>query len=339
MTIQVAPDDCTGCGICVDICPAHAKEEVGHKVDQHGAEGGSPRARAGALRVLPRRSPRSTARRSTSPRSRGRRCSSRCSSSRAPARAAARRRTSSSSPSSSATASSSPTPPAARRSTAATCRRRRGRRTPTAAGRRGRTRSSRTTPSSGSACGSRSTRKQAARACAARRRSRPDLAAALAVDATPHAEAGDGAQQRAIVADAAARGSRRSTTRRAQRPRRASPTRSCATSVWIVGGDGWAYDIGFGGLDHVLASGRDVNVLVLDTEVYSNTGGQASKATPRGAVAKFAAGGKPTRKKDLGMIAVGLRQRVRRAGRDRRRQPADGQGARGGRRLARARRS
>ena len=63
-------------------------------------------------------------------------------------------------------------------------------------------------------------------------------------------------------------------------------------SVWIVGGDGWAYDIGAGGLDHVLGSGRNVNILVLDTEVYSNTGGQASKATPRGAVAKFAAGGK-----------------------------------------------
>ena len=75
-------------------------------------------------------------------------------------------------------------------------------------------------------------------------------------------------------------------------------------SVWIVGGDGWAYDIGFGGLDHVLASGRNVNLLVLDTEVYSNTGGQASKATPRAAVAKFAAGGKPTGKKDLGMIAM-----------------------------------
>jgi pyruvate-ferredoxin/flavodoxin oxidoreductase len=74
-------------------------------------------------------------------------------------------------------------------------------------------------------------------------------------------------------------------------------------TVWIVGGDGWAYDIGFGGLDHVLASGRNVNLLVLDTEVYSNTGGQASKATPRAAVAKFAAGGKRTRKKDLGMIA------------------------------------
>ena len=73
--------------------------------------------------------------------------------------------------------------------------------------------------------------------------------------------------------------------------------------VWIIGGDGWAYDIGFGGLDHVLGSGRNVNVLVLDTEVYSNTGGQASKATPRGAVAKFSAAGKGTAKKDLGAIA------------------------------------
>ncbi len=75
-------------------------------------------------------------------------------------------------------------------------------------------------------------------------------------------------------------------------------------SVWIVGGDGWAYDIGYGGLDHVLASGRNVNVLVLDTEVYSNTGGQMSKSTPRGAVAKFAAAGKPLPKKDLGLLAV-----------------------------------
>jgi len=75
-------------------------------------------------------------------------------------------------------------------------------------------------------------------------------------------------------------------------------------SVWILGGDGWAYDIGYGGLDHVLASGRDVNVLVMDTEVYSNTGGQMSKSTPRGAVAKFAAGGKPLGKKDLGLIAM-----------------------------------
>jgi pyruvate-ferredoxin/flavodoxin oxidoreductase len=75
-------------------------------------------------------------------------------------------------------------------------------------------------------------------------------------------------------------------------------------SVWIIGGDGWAYDIGYGGLDHVIASGRNINILVLDTEVYSNTGGQASKATPRAAVAKFAAGGKPLGKKDLGRLAM-----------------------------------
>jgi pyruvate-ferredoxin/flavodoxin oxidoreductase len=75
-------------------------------------------------------------------------------------------------------------------------------------------------------------------------------------------------------------------------------------SVWIVGGDGWAYDIGYGGLDHVLASDKDVNILVLDTEVYSNTGGQASKSTPRGAVARFAAGGKRGGKKDLALLAM-----------------------------------
>ncbi|MDR1580588.1 MAG: pyruvate:ferredoxin (flavodoxin) oxidoreductase, partial [Synergistaceae bacterium] len=75
-------------------------------------------------------------------------------------------------------------------------------------------------------------------------------------------------------------------------------------SVWLIGGDGWGYDIGYGGLDHVIASGRNVNILVLDTEVYSNTGGQMSKSTPRGAVAKFAAGGKRLGKKDLALIAM-----------------------------------
>ena len=75
-------------------------------------------------------------------------------------------------------------------------------------------------------------------------------------------------------------------------------------NVWIVGGDGWAYDIGYGGLDHVLASGENVNILVLDSEVYSNTGGQTSKATPRGAVARFSAGGKTTPKKDLALMAM-----------------------------------
>ena len=91
-------------------------------------------------------------------------------------------------------------------------------------------------------------------------------------------------------------------------PRAASLSRLadnlCRRSVWIIGGDGWAYDIGYGGLDHVLASGRNVNILVLDTEVYSNTGGQTSKATPRGAVAKFSAGGKPGAKKDLALLAM-----------------------------------
>jgi pyruvate-ferredoxin/flavodoxin oxidoreductase len=75
-------------------------------------------------------------------------------------------------------------------------------------------------------------------------------------------------------------------------------------SVWALGGDGWAYDIGYGGLDHVIAAGRDVNILVLDTGVYSNTGGQMSKATPLGAIAKFAAGGKPLARKDLGLMAM-----------------------------------
>jgi pyruvate-ferredoxin/flavodoxin oxidoreductase len=74
--------------------------------------------------------------------------------------------------------------------------------------------------------------------------------------------------------------------------------------VWCFGGDGWAYDIGYGGLDHVISTGRNINLLVLDTEVYSNTGGQMSKATPRGAVAKFAAGGKPAGKKDLALMAI-----------------------------------
>jgi pyruvate-ferredoxin/flavodoxin oxidoreductase len=75
-------------------------------------------------------------------------------------------------------------------------------------------------------------------------------------------------------------------------------------SVWIIGGDGWAYDIGYGGLDHVLASGQNINVLLLDTEVYSNTGGQTSKSTPIGAVAKFASGGKTAKKKDIGLLAM-----------------------------------
>ncbi|GHT63302.1 hypothetical protein AGMMS50239_18970 [Bacteroidia bacterium] len=84
----------------------------------------------------------------------------------------------------------------------------------------------------------------------------------------------------------------------------------CLKTQWIIG-DGWGYDIGFGGSDHVIASGQNVNILVVDTEVYSNTGGQSSKSTPVGAVAKFAAAGKRIRKKDLGMIATFLRFAIR----------------------------
>jgi pyruvate-ferredoxin/flavodoxin oxidoreductase len=127
----------------------------------------------------------------------------------------------------------------------------------------------------------------------------PDLAAAL-LDADQTTEAGL-AEQRARVAELEHRCQAVDTPEARRLLMLAHAL--VRTTVWIVGGDGWAYDIGFGGLDHVLASGRDVNLLVLDTEVYSNTGGQASKATPRSAVAKFAAGGKRTRKKDLGMIA------------------------------------
>jgi pyruvate-ferredoxin/flavodoxin oxidoreductase len=127
----------------------------------------------------------------------------------------------------------------------------------------------------------------------------PDLAAAL-LDADQTTEAGIAAQ-RACVEELEER-CRELDTPEARRLLTLAHA-LVRTTVWIVGGDGWAYDIGFGGLDHVLASGKNVNLLVLDTEVYSNTGGQASKATPRAAVAKFAAGGKRTRKKDLGMIA------------------------------------
>ncbi len=136
----------------------------------------------------------------------------------------------------------------------------------------------------------------------------PDLADAL-LQADQSTEAGILAQRRRVA-------TLKSLLQQKQAEPAAAPLRSPITdllsladvlvkrSVWIIGGDGWAYDIGYGGLDHVLASGRNVNVLVLDTEVYSNTGGQASKATPLGAVAKFAAGGKATPKKDLGRLMM-----------------------------------
>ena len=230
---------------------------------------------------------------------------SRSSSSPAPARAAARRPTSSCSPSSSATGSISPTPPAARRSTAATCPPRPTPATRKAAGPPGPTRCLKTTPSSASACALALDQQKIlcrdARhaACAGNRRraGQPRCVGASAKDRDRNRRA----------ARARASASRRSwpaTTRPDARNLLAIADSLVRKSVWILGGDGWAYDIGFGGLDHVLGSGKNVNVLVLDTEVYSNTGGQMSKATPRGAVAKFAASGKPNSKKDLAMEAV-----------------------------------
>ncbi len=127
----------------------------------------------------------------------------------------------------------------------------------------------------------------------------PDLATALLANAQP-TEA-DIIAQRARVAELRVRLANHDDPRARRLATIADEL--VRSSTWIVGGDGWAYDIGYGGVDHVLGSGRNVNLLVLDTEVYSNTGGQASKATPLGAVAKFATGGKATAKKDLGAIA------------------------------------
>ena len=121
--------------------------------------------------------------------------------------------------------------------------------------------------------------------------------------------AADQSGEAGIAAQRARVGSSRSASERVRRSRRnvSFPIADYLVkkSVWIVGGNGWAYDIGFGGLDHVLAVGRDVNILVLDTEVYSNTGGQSSKSTPLGASAKFATAGKAVSKKDLGLMAMG----------------------------------
>jgi pyruvate-ferredoxin/flavodoxin oxidoreductase len=129
----------------------------------------------------------------------------------------------------------------------------------------------------------------------------PDLAKALIDDEPSPADEAGMVRQRELVAELRMRLSELSGER--ERALETLAEALVPVTVWIIGGDGWAYDIGFGGLDHVLSSGRNVNVLVLDTEVYSNTGGQASKSTPRGATAKFASNGKGTRKKDLGLLA------------------------------------
>lgn len=118
-----------------------------------------------------------------------------------------------------------------------------------------------------------------------------------------HMQEGEGSQQRAAKLKATLSGE----TNEELQSILADKDMFVKPSQWIIGGDGWAYDIGFSGIDHVLASGEDVNILVMDNEVYANTGGQMSKATPSAAIAKFAAGGKKTKKKDLGMIAMTYR--------------------------------
>ncbi|MEJ1975597.1 MAG: hypothetical protein WDN49_05415 [Acetobacteraceae bacterium] len=162
------------------------------------------------------------------------------------------------------------------------------------------------------------------------------LTLARAIAAAPQIEESEIRQQRTRVAELKVRLLTLPDRRRQGPALGRRPSWSGAAS-WIVGGDGWAYDIGYGGLDHVLATGRNVNVLVLDTEVYSNTGGQASKATPLGAVAKFAAAGKRTARKDLALQAIGLRQYLCRAGGDGRQSAAHARGLPARRKLMRGR--
>ena len=335
LTIQVAPDDCTGCGVCVGAVPG-ARQERGQAQEPSTCG----RSASTSTSSGPRRTPSSSCPRPT------RRSGTRAPVKTSPAaRAAVRvlrrlrrlRRD----------AVPQAAHPAVRRPPAGRQRHRllvsiyggNLPTTPYAVERRGprpgvvQLACSRTTPSSASASASAYEAPAAA----------PRVDAA-ATELEPQARPGarrprslGGPRRRrrrrhpgaarAASADAHRRLRSRWTTTRRRGGCSTSPARWSASSVWIVGGDGWAYDIGSGGLDHVLGSGRNVNVLVLDTEVYSNTGGQASKATPRGAVAKFASAGKGLLKKDLGLEAMSLRRRLRRPDRAGRQRGADGEGA------------
>ena len=211
------------------------------------------------------------------------------------------------------------------------------RRTRPAAGRPGTTPCSRTTRSSGWGCALRSTPRRIMRASC----SRASLRRSATSWPTGILEAGRTRKRRSSSSASAWSASARRLAR-VTGPSRSDARHLLALAgdlvrkgVWIIGGDGWAYDIGFGGVDQVLSSGRNVNILVLDTEVYSNTGGQASKATPRGAVAKFAAAGKGTRQEGPRRHRACLRQRLRRPGVHGRERPPDHQGAARGRCVAR----
>ena len=304
MTLQVAPDDCTGCGLCVDVCPAKDKEVAKHKAIDMEPKLQAPRAASGPLRLLPQPSRR-----------RSQQGQGRHDQGLAAVAAAVRvlrglrrlRRN----------ALCQAAHPVLRRPHVDRQRHRLLvdlRRQPAlhalygqprrARARHGPTRCSRTAPSSAWASAWPSTSRSTMPTCCcggcrgnwATNWSAPcwttkqDTDEEIAAAARPRGRVAASGSPRIGDPDA--------------KNLAASADYLIRKSVWSFGGDGWAYDIGFGGLDHVFASGRDVNILVLDTEVYSNTGGQASKSTPRGAVAKFAAGGKPGRKKDLGMIAM-----------------------------------
>ena len=197
----------------------------------------------------------------------------------------------------------SPTRLAARRSMAAACRLRPGPRTTKGAARPGRIPCSRTTPNLASASGWRPTSisRWPARCW---RNWRPVVGESLATDIlnAPQIQEFELRAQRICVGELKTRLLK--VESEAARDLLSVVDHLVRRSIWIVGGDGWAYDIGYGGLDHVLASGRNVNILVLDTELYSNTGGQVSKATPLGAVAKFAAAGKRVARKDLALQAI-----------------------------------
>ncbi len=311
LSLQVAPDDCTGCGVCVDLCPAHSKTEVKHRaIDMEPVEQHVERERIAfaAFRALPETDPRlldPTTVKGAQAREPLFEFSGACAGcGETPYLKLLTQLFGDRMLVANATGCSSiyggnlPTTPWAAN----------------AAGRGPAWSNSLFEDNAEFGLGMRvALDQQIADASAllaglADAVGRELVDAILAVD--PHAPATD-----AVVAEQRERIARLDTRLAtlgtgdgpdAAAARRLAPltgalVRKC---VWLIGGDGWAYDIGAGGLDHVLASGRDVNVLVLDTEVYSNTGGQASKSTPRGAIAKFAANGKRTAKKDLAMEAV-----------------------------------
>ena len=313
--LQVAPEDCTGCGACVDVCPTRSKTRGQTQGDQPGAKTRAPRSRARQLRVLPQPA-------GSAPVVRQDRRTARFAAAAAAVRVLRRllRLRRDALPEAAVAALRRPPGGRQRHRLLIDLRRQsaddavfeKRRRT---GARPGPTACSKTTPNSGLACGSRSMHSRNWRRCwcvSCAMRSGRELAEALL--AAPQGNDEQIREQRARVRQLKQILNKSKTPEAARLL--AVADYLVTRSVWIVGGDGWAYDIGYGGLDHVLASGRNVNILVLDTEVYSNTGGQASKSTPRGAVAKFAAAGKATRQEGPRHDRDGLRQRLRRAGGD-----------------------